>query len=227
MRVRALCSFHAGAILSLIGTFVGADDPNATDVRIYEVIELTIDLSKPTYTSPPCEGCLDESGALQAAGKYLYEIGIVYEALRTERWDGFQWCGTNTEEVVKTEMGGRFTSDATIHDYFRDDVLYHLRTPTGDQRAEQCASETWRVWYQTGWLEREQAEPMVTIGLFSTDVLAANVPLEKSFLIHARTGLIGGVGHLEDLEQRQKDPAARQRVADWVTNQLALQEEER
>lgn len=54
--------------------------------------------------------------------------------------------------------------------------------------------------------------------MFPVDALATDVPLEQSFLIHARTGLIAGVGHLPEPEQRRKDPAARQLVVDWTRN---------
>lgn len=133
MTVGAFGGIHAAAILSL-AAFVGADEPQPSDDRVYEVIELTIGFTEAAYAAAPCEGCLDELGVLEAAGKYLYEVGVAYEALRTERWDHFAWCGLDAEEVVKTKMDRRFSSDATIYDYFRDDVFYNLRTISEKKR---------------------------------------------------------------------------------------------
>ena len=218
MTIRAFGGIHAAAILSL-AAFVGAEESQPSDDRVYEVIELTIGFTEQAYAAAPCEGCLDERGALQAAGKYLHEIGLVYEALRTERWDHFAWCGLDAEEVVKTKLNFRFNSDATIADYFRDHMFYDLRTSSEDPKP--CASETWRVWYRIGWLQREYVELAVEAGIHPVDELAVDVPLEKSFLIHARTGMIAGVGHLTEPEQRMRDAAARQLVVDWTRDRSA------
>ena len=207
-------------LLSVVPALVALTDERQPSDRVYEVIELTIGSSEPVYAPAPCEDCLDERAVLEAAVKYLWEVGLAYEAIRTEIWERFPWCGIDADEVVKHEIVGKFRRDTSIAEQFQDAVRYHVRRPPG-KRDESCQSETWRVWYQAGRLGYEHIERMVELGTFPVDALAADVPIEKSFLIHARTGVITGVDYLKDPAQRERDSEARRLVANWTRDRMA------
>ena len=228
--------FAVGTLMVLAATGAsageGADDGQPRVDRLeesnFEVIRLTYSTAKSTHEPAPCPRCLDEKGALLAARHYLDEIGMEYVDLRAEILDGFGWGGTDRSEVEKRQLEGIDRKGLDVHLYFQEEVVHRWRengmlhaANTNTEKTERHQSETWRVTYQKGWIDRKQIEMMVDGGWVPLSALAAPpIPHERSFLIHARTGVIGGFDDLENARYRERVGDSRTAVKDWVQREL-------
>ena len=218
------------ATLALAGETADAEKPrmDRPDESNFEVIQLAYGTGKPTHEPARCARCLDTQGALLAARRFLDEIAVEYIDLRAEILDGFGWDGTDRNEVSKRTLPGITTKGLDVPLYFQEEALYSwhengkLQVPnTNTEKNEVRPSETWRVTYQKEWIARRLIEMMVDGGRVPLSALAAPpIPHERSFLIHARTGVIGGFDDLRSAGYPERIGDARVSVQDWVQRDL-------
>ena len=156
---------------------------------VYEIIRLDLGSPASRYAAAPCTGCLDEAGVLKTAASFLETADIHYIDYRAELLRGFPWRGRN-------DGAFRFVGDQrpkTVLDrpsqieYVGDEV-----PDSGDALAGR--DETWRVWYQTGWVSTELIENYVDGGELPLEALAwPPRPIEKFLIVHARTGRVSSL----------------------------------
>ena len=130
----------------------------------------------------PCVPCLDEWEAIDVAKGFLDEYPIDYIGVRAEIAEGFPWRGS----------GIRWSRDDSEW-YFGYKIGLKLESENSDFVAEHPEEHdhTWRVWYQTGWIERYEIAEVVAAGGLPAEALNwGRQPKEEFVLVHARSGSI-------------------------------------
>ena len=184
----------------------------------YEVLRMDWSRSRAAreYAPAPCEGCLDEREAIEAATAFLDQQKIEYMGeLRAEIMEDFPWQGNAdlwwhyNHEPIPWENKHKPHSPSPP-----PEVVYAGEDKNGQPvpPSESPEHVTWRVWYQIGWLNTRVVEVYVDEGRLPLEALAwPPVEEEDYILVHARTRVV--VEPLRSFVEFQATPT----VGDQVT----------
>lgn len=134
------------------------------------------------YQQAPCFPCLDEWEAMDVAKTYLDTYPISYIGIRAEIAKGFPWRG-------KAIRWSRDDSEW----YFGYRIGLNLEAENPDYVAEHPEENdhTWRIWFQTGWIETDEIAQAVAKGNLPEEALNwGRQPKEEFVLVHAKTGAV-------------------------------------
>ena len=184
-RLRHIAAVCACSIIAIANGVCSADEtapsPAGGDI---EVLYLDLNATEPAFAAAPCPKCLDEEATLDVAATYLEAMGQKYINLRVELLDGFGWRGGSElrADLVRMPLDSELDRLTELKYVGEEGISL-------DEAQASAPDHTWRVWYQTGWVDHERIKFMVDAGQLPLEALAWP-PREVGdfFLIHARTG---------------------------------------
>ena len=141
-----------------------------------------------------CDSCIEAWQAIDIAKAYLEEYPIEYLNIRAEYMEDFPWNGEFYPNLFSTDdewhfgykIGLRYSGDLDSPFRYNSDLDSQSRTLPPDREPR---AGTWRVWYQTGWVEHDELATLVSTGKLPAEALEwGRQPLEEWVLVHAMTG---------------------------------------
>ena len=162
------------------------------DSTIYETLSLdfrAVDRSAPA----PCDGCLDESGAIDIAWEYLRDNGFVRHTvdLRAELKSDFPWRGTDGLRYRITAKTLSWEEKVAAQKVWPDPDIEYVAEDGVEPRlgiSDPAQDLTWWVWYPHRWTSVQEMEAMIAEGALSMEALSWPPQTQQAFLlIHAET----------------------------------------
>ena len=168
-----------------------AADGRSEEGETYEVLRL--DLGAVDRGGPaPCDGCLDETGAIELGWEYLRDKGIKrpFGELRAELMEDFPWRGADGlryRQIVRTLSWEEMVAAQKV--WPDPDIEYDGEgSGSGAGEYEPGENLTWRVWYVLNRTTVEEIEEMVDSGMLALEALSWPPQKEEGFLlVHAKT----------------------------------------
>ena len=158
----------------------------------YEVLHL--DLGAADSGAPaPCDGCLNEAGAIDVGWEYLRDNGYARHIgdLRAELIEDFPWRGTDGlryRRVPKTLGWQEMLAEARIWPLPEVEYVAEGGAGPGAGESEPAEDLTWRVWYRLRWVGVREIEAMIDADMLPLEALSWPPQKEEEFLlVHART----------------------------------------
>ena len=200
------------------------------------------DLSTPARA---CNSCIKAWQAIDIAKAYLDKYPIKYLNVRAEYMEGFPWNGEFRPNLSATDDEWHFGYKIGLwYSGDLDSPFRYSGSPGSQSRAFPPETEphagTWRVWYQTGWVERDEIAKLVSTGRLPEGALEwERQPLEEWVLVHAMTGKMeptwygrDGAVYFDVFERGLKNmrfhsaqKAAKERSKLWITKKKGSPDE--
>lgn len=169
----------------------------------------------------PCTRCLNEAAVVDIAKVYLHQAGVFFIGEPSpEILKDFPWRGNNgLRWWFKDDVPDLITGQRMAVEYFGESGI------SNKDASGPAEDLTWRVKYQTGWVEFDRIEALVDAEALPLEALAEPPKKRESyFVIHALTGAIAMTddevmeGESQEFYRRHADAksAARDRANSWL-----------